>query len=220
MAKVKAPILSIGARGQIGKSQVYATWRGVPYARQHVVPRNPNTVAQQGVRGTFGSLQDLWKRMGSVSRAPWSAYAVGKPLTARNAISSANVKALNGQASNDAFVGSPGSGGGVAPTAVSAAGGASAGDIDVTVTAPPAPTGWTLTAADAFAIEEQDPKLIVPNPIAEGENTAPTVDGDTVVSLTGLTSGTTYVVMGWLKWQKADGSIAYGASLGTTIAAT
>lgn len=220
MAKVKGPLLSLQAKGQIGKAQVYASWRGVLYARQHVVPANPRSTGQQTTRNTFSSIQDLWKRLGTIARAPWTAYASGKPLTNRNAITSKNVAVLRGAANNDAYVGSPGARGGPAASAVAAAGGAGAGEIDCTVTSPPTPTGWSLTSAQAFALEEGDPADLVPSPIAEAENVAPVEDGDTIVSLTGLTSATTYVVVGWLKWAKPDGTVAYGASLGTTTAAT
>jgi len=220
MAKVTAPILSMRARGQIGKSQVYASWRGVPYARQLVTPTNPNTSGQQATRGVFSSMQDLWKRLGSLSRDPWTLYAKGKPFTDRNAITSKNVAAMRGQADRQLYVGSPGARGGVAPTAIAAVGGAASGEIDVTVTSPPTPTGWTLVSVICSAIEDGDPATLVPSPIAEAENAAPVEDGDTDVTLTGLTGGTSYVVAAWLEWTKSDGSSAYGASLVTTASAT
>lgn len=216
MAKVTAPILSGRAAGQIGKTQVYSVWKGVPYARQYIVPANPRTTAQQTNRGIFTAVSDLWKRLGSVSRAPWDSFITGKPLTSRNAIISSNVSAMQGQSDRQLWIGSPGSKGGVSPTTVAGAAGTSSGDIDVTITAPPAPTGWTLTGAEALGIEDGDPKTLIPSPIAEAENLAPTVNGDTVVVLTGLKSATSYVVTGWLKWTKPDGTIAYGASLVTT----
>jgi len=220
MAKVTAPILSMQARGQIGKSQVYASWRGVPYARQLVVPTNPNSAEQQLTRGVFSSMQDLWKRMGSISQAPWVTYATGKAFTDRNALTSKNVKSMRGEADRQAFVASPGARGGVAATTIAAVGGASSGEIEVTITSPPTPTGWVLAAAQAFAIEDGDPTTIVPSPIAAAENTTPTEDGDTTVTVTGLTGGVSYVVSGWLKWTKPDGKTAYGTSLATTASAT
>jgi hypothetical protein len=46
MAKLKAPLLSLGASGQIGKSIVYFPWKGINAARQHVVPANPKSAGQ------------------------------------------------------------------------------------------------------------------------------------------------------------------------------
>lgn len=51
MAKLKAPLLSFGASGQIAKSLVYFAWKGLNVVRQHVVPANPNTASQQTQRG-------------------------------------------------------------------------------------------------------------------------------------------------------------------------
>lgn len=51
MAKLKAPLLSLGASGSIGKAIVYFTWKGLNVARQHVVPSNPKTSGQTTQRG-------------------------------------------------------------------------------------------------------------------------------------------------------------------------
>lgn len=218
MAKVTAPILSGRARGQIGATQVYASWRGVQYARSYVVPRNPQTAAQTQRRTVFTAINDLWKRMGSLARAPWGAATTGRPLTDRNLIISQNLKALQSEVDRQAWVGSPGSGGGVAATAVVAATTANPGEIEVTVTSPGAPTGWALAAIVAIAFQDGVPQDLIPSPIAEEENLAPTEDGDTVVTLTGLDSGVSHVVTAWPRWTKPDGTIAYGASLGTIAA--
>src|SRR5690625_4318284 len=124
MAKVTGPLLSLKAQGQIGKSQVYASWKGVPYARQLVIPSNPNSTGQQATRGVFASLMGLWKNLPTLAQAPWSSYATGKPLTDRNAFAKGNVSGMRGQTDRLKFAGSPGSNGGVSPTAVSAAAGA------------------------------------------------------------------------------------------------
>lgn len=51
MAKLKAPLLSLGASGAIGKSIVYFPWKGLDAAREYVVPSNPKTTAQTTQRG-------------------------------------------------------------------------------------------------------------------------------------------------------------------------
>lgn len=51
MAKVKAPLLSLDARGQIGKTLVFMGWKGLKDVREYVVPANPQTAAQQTQRG-------------------------------------------------------------------------------------------------------------------------------------------------------------------------
>jgi len=46
MAKLKAPLLSLGASGAIGKAIVYFPWKGLDCAREYVVPSNPDTTLQ------------------------------------------------------------------------------------------------------------------------------------------------------------------------------
>lgn len=51
MAKLKAPLLSLGASGAIGKSLVYFSWKGLDCVREYVVPANPKTAGQNTQRG-------------------------------------------------------------------------------------------------------------------------------------------------------------------------
>ena len=46
MAKLKAPLLSLGASGAIGKALVYLPWKGLDCVREYVVPANPKTTGQ------------------------------------------------------------------------------------------------------------------------------------------------------------------------------
>lgn len=46
MAKLKAPLLSLGASQQIGKSLVFFAWKGLNVVREYVVPANPRTDPQ------------------------------------------------------------------------------------------------------------------------------------------------------------------------------
>jgi len=43
MAKLKAPLLSLGASGAIGKSLVFFGWKGLDVVREYVVPANPKS---------------------------------------------------------------------------------------------------------------------------------------------------------------------------------
>lgn len=60
MAKVKGPLLSIDARGQIAKAIVFGSWKGIPWAREWFIPQNPNTYEQQWVRTMFSQGVDAW----------------------------------------------------------------------------------------------------------------------------------------------------------------
>lgn len=46
MAKLKAPLLSLGASGAIGKTLVFFNWKGLDVVREYVIPSNPKTDAQ------------------------------------------------------------------------------------------------------------------------------------------------------------------------------
>lgn len=51
MAKLKAPLLSLGAAGAIGKVMVFFNWKGLDVVREYVVPSNPQTTNQTTQRG-------------------------------------------------------------------------------------------------------------------------------------------------------------------------
>ncbi|MBA7536651.1 hypothetical protein ES705_28915 [subsurface metagenome] len=51
MAKLKAPLLSLGASGAIGKTLVFFPWKGIDAVREYVVPSNPKTAPQNTQRG-------------------------------------------------------------------------------------------------------------------------------------------------------------------------
>ena len=58
MAKLKAPLLSLGASGAIGKAIVYFNWKGLDVAREYVIPSNPKSASQVTQRGYLHSAVD------------------------------------------------------------------------------------------------------------------------------------------------------------------
>lgn len=88
MAKVTAPLMSMSASGQFGKTIVFDK-RGI--AREYVVPSNPQTVGQMAVRNKLGDIQRELKLLGPVLRGQlktqfgprWNSMIVGE-LTANN----------------------------------------------------------------------------------------------------------------------------------------
>lgn len=215
MAKVTAPLLSMGARGQIGKSAVFAKWRGVAYARQHVTPANPQSADQTTIRSTFALLREMWKRAPAELIAPWNAFATGKPVLGLNKFVGENVRVLKYEADMDNFIGSPGAFGGLPGSAyVSTAPGA-AGTFQVAITSPAAPTGWTLVGGVAVAFPQQTPDGIFDDVISVDT----TAGANPVLTFAGLTAGGTYVWSAWLEWTKPDGTTAYSSSTtGTQVA--
>jgi hypothetical protein len=51
VAKLKAPLLSLGASGAIGKTLVFFGWKGIDAVREYVIPANPKTAPQNTQRG-------------------------------------------------------------------------------------------------------------------------------------------------------------------------
>lgn len=212
MAKVTGPLLSIGAIGSIGKTVVFASWRGVKYARQHVIPANPQTTAQQLTRTTFSTLASLWKLGPALLIAPFVSFAQGKPKTGANAFIGENLRVVLGESDMQNFIGSPGSKGGLSIEAAAASTGSGSGEVDVTFTVATPPAGWTLESVVACAFPDQDPAVGFGGPIVADENDT-TKD---VVTLTGLGAGVACVTSGWAKWTKPNGDTAYSVAIADT----
>lgn len=96
MAKLKTPLLSLGATGSIGKSIVFSTWKGIKTAREHVSPANPNTALQQAQRSIFSVIVAFWRAYltGTNGKTAWNTAASnsGKPQSGFNAFTSAASK--------------------------------------------------------------------------------------------------------------------------------
>lgn len=214
MAKVNAPLLSFGARGQIGNSLVFASWRGVNYARQKIIPANPRTNDQQEVRGTFRVMSQIWTLAPLEWKNVWNAFASGRPFTGRNALIGQNVEALNGQPDRQQFVFSPGARGGLPPEAIDATGGAASASIDVTT--PEVPDGWSLVSVVGIAILDGDPAMAYSGPI--GIATAP--DASSPLEITGLDEAGDYMVGVYLVWEKPNGDTAYSVALSDLVTVT
>lgn len=216
MAKTTAGLLSLGASGTIGKTMTFATWKGVPYARQRVVPANPQTVAQQTVRKTFALLREMWKIAPPMVQQAWDTFASGRPFTGMNKWVGENVRVLQSQVDMTNTIFSPGARGGLAPVDVVFAPGGLAGEIDVTFTMPTPPAGWTITAAQAAVFLDQAPDGFFTGPFLALEDTTSSYE----VNFTGLEPGEDYIVGGWIKWLKPDNKVAYSVSLSDKITAT
>lgn len=207
MAKVTAPLLSFGASGTVAKTQTYSKWRGRPYVRRHVIPSNPNTVAQQSTRSVFSVANSFWKLSGAQAVAPWDLFAKGQVLTGRNAFVGRYVKNVRGETDQLLMEFSPGAKGGlIANSAVSV--GVSQG-LDITVVGPTPPPGWTLTGAVAAAVLNGDPATQTDFRLFSAID----LIDPYVVQLTGLEASVEYHWGAWIKWAKPDGSVAYGPSI-------
>jgi len=213
MAKTTAPLLGFGASGQIGKTMVYASWKGRGYSRRHVVPANPNTDGQKAIRQSLRWLMAVFKLAGPNFTAPWNLYVKGQVMTAYNAFVKINGKTLKTATDLTDLIYSPGAKGGLAPKSVSVAN--SSGQSIVTITPPDVlPTSWTVSQGTAVAIADQNPQSAALYDSYAGVDT-----GSPPAVTLALTSGS-YSVGAWLEFTKEDGSICYGPSVTTTASPT
>lgn len=206
MPRLTGPLFSLGARNTLGGTITYSSWRGVNYARTRVTPSNPQTADQTEVRNIFRNLSLIWDYSGTGFRAPWTARATGQPFTNRNLLVKENVAVLQGQANLTNFVFSPGAGGAPPPTISSVTNGV--GQLTVNMTAPTAPTGWTITRAWAAAILSFDAGSAQTG-ILMGEASDAAAAYAPVI--TGLTAAL-HRVGAWLEWLKPDGTTAYSTA--------
>lgn len=213
MSRITGPLLSIGASGQIAKTQVYGTWKGIPYARRYTSPSNPQSAEQTKTRTAFRYLNGLYKLGSADLRAPWDAAAKGRPLTGRNMLTKTNLPLLRDETTNDAFVASPGNGGGLPPAAAVSAG--SAGTVTVTMTEPDLPSGWAISKAVLVVLPSVNPQT------DEVFKSYTATDAATpfAPAVAGLAAGD-YVWSAYFVFTKPDGSTVYGPSISGTDTAT
>lgn len=215
MAKLTGPLFSLTARGTIGDALTYSAWRGVQYTRTRVIPNNPNTTAQQEVRGVFRTVNAFWNRSPTLVRAPWTAAAVGQPFTDRNVIIRDNIPVLQGDANMNDFVGSPGAGGALAPLTmvVTSPGGF---DLTGTFTQPTAPPGWTQVAVVMAVWIDGDPSPeFITTPVSDEDMAAPF----TIVNIPALT-GVVHQIRAWNRWTAPDLTTRYSIALAAQFTPT
>jgi len=77
MAKVRTPLLSIDASGQLGKSLVFLRWKGIRDVRKYVIPANPRTNLQQAQRSRFQLAVQAWHSVGmtGTDKEAWGRYS-------------------------------------------------------------------------------------------------------------------------------------------------
>lgn len=103
MAKLKAPLMSLGAAGQLGKALVFFPWKGLDVVREYIIPSNPQTTLQTTQRGYMTAVvaaihaaEGHATPMTSVDQMAYSAWAQakGKIMTWFNACVKINIDAI------------------------------------------------------------------------------------------------------------------------------
>jgi hypothetical protein len=207
MAKTTAPLFGFGASGTLAKAIVFSKWKGRPYARRHVIPANPQSTAQTLTRDVFSTATAIWKIAPTLFIEAWDRFATGQVLTGRNGFTGRFVSVLRAASDLTTMVFSPGAKGGLPPLTTAVVAGST--QLEVTVTVPAPPSGWTLTSVICAVIRDGAPATTTLYEVTAGED----VSSPYVVTLTGLTASVLYIVGAWTKWAKPDGSVAYGPSI-------
>ena len=219
MAKVRGPLLSFSAGGQIAKTQVYSRWKGRPYSRQYVIPSNPQTDDQSLTRDVFSFLNGVYKTAPPRMTEAWDAGASGRVLTGRNLFIKDNLPLLRGTLSvpvtdNDDMVWSPGARAGF--PAASATPTPGNDQVSIAIVAPTLPDGWTIVEAVAAVMVEEDPHSGTNYAVYSGFDATSTY----AVVITGLPDSTDMVGGAWFKYLRPDGKNAYGRSLPVAFTTT
>jgi len=80
MPRLTGPLFSLDARQTLAKTIVYSAWKGLNYARIRVVPYNPKSTYQTGIRDTM-TLGVFYFTKGvyvtASQKAWWDTYAEG-----------------------------------------------------------------------------------------------------------------------------------------------
>jgi len=90
MVKVSGPAFSLDASGTIGDTLVFSKWKGRNYIRSHVVPSNPRSGGQVGMRAMFKFLTQAWAGLTDGNKATWEDRAAQLIASEFNAFLSYN----------------------------------------------------------------------------------------------------------------------------------
>lgn len=90
MAKLGGPLMSMTASGTVGGIITFATWKGRPYVRTRVIPSNPKSAAQLGVRAMMTFLSQQWAGLDPADKTTWEVAADARKVSPFNAFVSAN----------------------------------------------------------------------------------------------------------------------------------
>lgn len=88
MAKLDGPLMSMGASGSIGGILTFGSNKGRNFVRQLVIPSNPKTASQTGVRSMLKWIGKEWSQLTPTEQATWAARAAQTNISNFNAFSS------------------------------------------------------------------------------------------------------------------------------------
>jgi len=90
MVKVYGPLFSLDASGTIGDAVTFSKWKGRPYVRERVIPSNPQSGPQVGMRAMLKYLAQQWAGLSAANKATWDTRAAQTAISAFNAFCAYN----------------------------------------------------------------------------------------------------------------------------------
>ena len=91
MALVTGPFMSLDASGTLAGTLTASHWKGRSYMRQRVIPNNPKSAAQTGVRSMLKFLGARWAVLSAPQKASYEDDATARSISAFNQYCSANL---------------------------------------------------------------------------------------------------------------------------------
>jgi hypothetical protein len=91
MVRLYGPLFSLDASGTMADAVTFSKWKGRNYARQRVIPSNPNSVSQQSVRAMMRALSQDWAGLSAGNKATWQTRADQTIISTFNAFCSYNL---------------------------------------------------------------------------------------------------------------------------------
>jgi len=91
MARATGPLFSMSASGTLNDTLVFSHWKGRAYVRSHVIPHNPRTAAQTGIRAMLKFLSQQWYGLDATAKATWLLEATAEKISPFNRYVSENM---------------------------------------------------------------------------------------------------------------------------------
>jgi hypothetical protein len=85
--------MSIDASGTYAKTLVFSKWKGRNYVRERVIPDNPRSAKQLGVRAMMSFLSQAWVNLIAGEKDDYAVGALAKSISAFNEFLSQNLAA-------------------------------------------------------------------------------------------------------------------------------
>lgn len=85
MVKVYGPLFSLDASGTLAKAVTFSKWKGRSYVRQRVIPSNPQSGPQTGMRAMLKFLSQQWTNLSIAEKADWLTRATATTISNFNA---------------------------------------------------------------------------------------------------------------------------------------